>query len=171
MLNQAWRVLCGLYDVTADLPDIQALFEGADLTAPDQAAETVTANMLSEVIELIGRFSPWYKAPASAFGLIPIRDDATKRFRWVLSSTAIQQRQEILKPLSAAIKKNIGLILSVNLISDLEEIVSTSDPYVTACCVCIPSRVILVKRSILASTQIVCDACQQPFRQIGETSL
>jgi hypothetical protein len=159
-----------MYDITAALPDIQALFEGADLTTPDQAAEMVTANMLSEVIELIGRFSPWYKAPASAFGLIPMRDDATKRLRWVLSSTAIQQRQEILKPLSAAIKKNIGLILSVNLISDLEESVSTSDPRVMACCLCAPPRVILVQRSVLASTQIVCDACQQPFRQVGETS-
>ncbi len=166
-----WQAICSTYDVIADLPDMQTLFEGVDLALPDQAAETIVANMLSEAIELVGRFSPWYKEPARAFGLIPIRDSAPQRLRWGLSPTAVQQHQEILKPLSVAIAKNIGLILSTNLISDLEEDVSSLDPHVMACCLCIPPRVILVRRSILANTEIKCDACRQPFRQIGEASV
>ena len=71
-LEQSWETLCATYDVDTDLPNAQNLFTRAALKTPPKAAETVLVNMLMEVIENVGRFSPWYKQPARAFGLVSL---------------------------------------------------------------------------------------------------
>ncbi|HSD85203.1 MAG TPA: hypothetical protein VLG46_15175, partial [Anaerolineae bacterium] len=62
-LQQAWRSICTAYDVNAELPEAHCLFEGVDLRLPQQAAETIGANMLLSAMEEVGRFSPAYKQP------------------------------------------------------------------------------------------------------------
>ena len=159
-LDYAWQVICRTYDVSADLPDMQLLFEGADPFAPEQAAETVVANMLLDAMESISRFSPWYKKPAE---LIRIRDGVTNRCSWLLSTAARQQWQALLGPLSDVIERNTGLILAGNLLGDFARSPSSTGPRVMARCLCAPPRIILVNRSALAHAGIVCDTCQQPF--------
>jgi hypothetical protein len=160
-LDYAWQVICRTCDVSADLPDMQLLFEGADPFAPDQAAETVVANMLLEVMESISRFSPWYKKPME---LIRVRDTATNRCNWLLSTTARQQWQALLQPLANIIEHHTGLILAGNLIEDFEVSAVPDKSRVLAHCQCSPPRVILVNRSVLDHAEIVCDTCQQMFR-------
>ena len=157
-----WQGICDAYDVAADLPDTQTLFEGADLTAPEEAAETVLANMLLEVMYSISRFSPWYQKP---LGLRRIHDEATDRSRWALSPKTYQQWQELLKHLSIAIKSNIGVILAADLLDGLEEGALPADR-VMATCLCVPPRLIRIKRAVLMNAGIVCDTCRQPFRPV-----
>ncbi len=73
-LHETWQAVCCAYDVAAPLPDMAALFEGVDLSAPSRAAETVLANMLTEAMECVSRFSPWYRQPVWAFGLTLVRE-------------------------------------------------------------------------------------------------
>ncbi|HEC22606.1 MAG TPA: hypothetical protein ENI95_06790 [Chloroflexi bacterium] len=162
-LEQAWQSLCKAYDVTAPLPDMQTLFEGADLTAPSQAAGMVLVNMLSEILEDVSRFSPWYKMPASAFGLTRVCDQSTRRIRWVLSPEAARRWCGLLQSLRCTIQRNAGLIRAIVLVEGLMEELAQDDPCVTASCGCNPPRTILINQSVLLSTEIVCGSCQQPF--------
>lgn len=161
-LEHVWQGLCDTYDVAADLPDTRTLFEGADLTAPEEAAETVLANMLLEVMYSISRFSPWYKKP---LGLRRIYDESTDRSRWALSPKTYQQWQELLKPLSIAIKSNVSVILAADLLESMEGGTLPADQ-VTATCLCVPPRLIRIKRAALINADIVCDTCRQPFRPV-----
>jgi len=168
-LRQTWQTIGAQYDVTGALPDMETLFDGVDLDAPYRASEQVVANMLSEVMERVGRFSPWYKKPATAFGLVPTFDDITHCTRWQLSSQATRQWQRLLANLATAIEKNMGLILSANWLDSLEATLSADDPCVAASCLCTPPRVILVHRSVLARAEIRCDACHEVFHLIEDT--
>jgi len=163
-LSDAWHAVCCAYDVSGDLPDMGVLFEGADLSAPTQASAAVLINMLTEAIGRIGRFSPWYRQPVSAFGLVMARDPATDCVHWLLAERAAEQWQRILKPLEVAIARNVGLILSVSVLDDLAT--QEDDPCVMAACLCTPPRVILVSRSVLRTAQIRCDACHQQFHLV-----
>jgi len=167
-LSDAWRAVCCAYDVSGDLPDMGALFEGADLSAPAQASAAVLTNMLTEAVGRVGRFSPWYRQPVSAFGLVLARDPATDCVHWQLTERAAEQWGRILKPLEVAIARNVGLILSVSVLDNLELTAQESDPCVTAACLCTPPRVILVSRSVLQMAQIRCDACQQQFHLVDD---
>ena len=162
-LRTTWRSMCREYDVAAELPDMDVLFEGANLDVPSQAAETVLANMLTEVIEGVGRFSPWYKKPAAAFGLIRVGECVTGGVRWKLSAETVRCWHECLSRLSASIERNIGLILSVGVVGELDRSAALDDPCVMATCACSPPRIILVNRSILTRGKITCDACQTDF--------
>jgi hypothetical protein len=167
-LSDAWRAVCCAYDVSGDLPDMGVLFEGADLSAPAQAAAVVLTNMLTEAIGRVGRFSPWYRQPVSAFGLVLARDPTTERTHWLLAERAAEQWGRILKPLQVAIARNVGLILSVSVLDSLDLAAQEDDPCVTAACLCTPPRVILVNQSVLQMAQIRCDACQQQFQQVSD---
>lgn len=160
-LEQTWEILCTTYDVSSDLPGTQILFAQAALSTPPKAAETVFVNMLTEVIEKVSRFSPWYKQPARAFGLVSLRDPSTGQSRWLLAPEALQRWQPLLKKLTQAIKLNNGLIQATLLIENLggEE----NDPMVIAQCQCYPPKRIQINLSILDKTAIICDECQQPF--------
>lgn len=166
VLEAAWRTICSTYNITAGSPTVQVLFEGADLDASTQAAETVIVNMLSEAIEKIDRFSPWYKMPARAFGLIAVRDSTTNCLRWVLAPEAVQRWQQLLGDLTVAIQRNSGLLQATKLVDELVRKAPADDPCVMACCGCVPRRTILVKQSVLLGTEVVCGACKQPFRPV-----
>ncbi|GAB4412963.1 MAG: hypothetical protein Kow00106_07720 [Anaerolineae bacterium] len=165
-LHETWQAVCCAYDVVAPLPDMVALFEGADLSAPSRAAETVLANMLTEAVECVSRFSPWYRQPVWAFGLALVREAPEVPPHWSLTQRALQDWQRALRTLERAIERNIGLILSANVIASLDmHPTSDEDPCVTAACQCTPPRVILVNRSVLATAQIRCDSCRELFRE------
>ncbi len=161
-LEQAWESLCAAFDVCTDLPKIQTLFETAAINTPPKAAETVLVNMLTEVIENVGRFSPWYKQPARAFGLASFRDPVTRQTRWLLAPEALQHWQSLLQKLTQAIKLNNGLIQATLLVENLAE-EELNDPQVIAQCDCYPPKRIQIGLSILDKTAIICDECQQAF--------
>lgn len=162
VLEQTWQRICDKYDAVADLPDTRTLLAGADLAAPDQAAETILANMLLEVMGSIPRFSPWYTRP---LGLRLLRDKETNRTRWVLSPSTFQQWHEVLTPLSLAICRNVGLALAADLLEGLDEDTLPAD-HVLATCLCSPPRLIRIQRAALMAADIVCDTCCQPFRPV-----
>ena len=160
-LRHAWQSICDAYDVVADLPDIPALLEGADLSAPDSAAQTVVANMLLEALGHIPRFSPLAKRP---LGLRREQPGAGGACVWSLSPETRNRWQRLLQPLAVAIEKNVGLLLAANLLDDVVD--ASGSARVLAICACVPPRVIKAGRAALAACDIVCDACQQPFRPV-----
>jgi hypothetical protein len=168
-LKQTWQTIGAQYDVTGELPDMGTLFEGVDLDSARHASERVVANMLSEIMERIGRFSPWYKQPAKAFGLEMTLDDTTRCAEWRLSPQAVRQWQPLLGDLAIAIEKNVGLILSANWLDSLEARTPADDPCVAASCLCTPPRVILVHRSVLTYAEIRCDTCHAAFHVIEDS--
>jgi len=161
-IERAWTAICRAYDVTACLPDMQTLFSQVNLSSPNQAAEAVLVVMLQEVVESIGRFSPWYKQPARAFGLTSTRDTKTNRIKWMLAPEAVQRWRGVLVPLADAIRKYSGLIRAMVLVDDLMADID-SDPCITARCGCTPPNTIQLRKSILEKTEIVCDKCLQHY--------
>lgn len=162
-LEHVWRVLCHYYDTGGEVPSVPLLFYGADVAIPEQAAETVIANMLTDLVECIGRFSPWYTKPARAFGLSTIRDTRTKCIRWVLAPEAIQKWEELIVALAAAIQRNCGLIQAMLYVESLMMVTPYQDECMTASCCCLPSHTIMVNRSVLEKVEIYCNVCKQPF--------
>ena len=162
VLQHAWETICDAYDVIADLPAIQSLFESTDLNHPDQAAETVVANMLIEITENTHRFSPWYKLPARSFGLTSIRNKQDHSL-WMLAPEAIHKWHNILEPLSGEIQYKQGLIKAIVLIDDFEFSHLKHEEAVVASCACQPPSDIRIKPSVLDQTEITCEACLQPF--------
>jgi hypothetical protein len=161
-LDTAWRTLCEAYDVTAALPERDMLFVGAEFSQPIQAAEAILANILTEISEDVGRFSPWYKKPARSFGLIDVRDGTTRRVRWILAPEAAQRWEHLLRGMAVAIQKHSGVLQATRLVDTLmadEE----DDPCILARCTCQPCHTILINRSMLASGKVICDDCHQVF--------
>ena len=161
-LEQTWDAVCAAYDVSAEIPGTHNLFMHAPLGTPPKAAECVLVNMLTDVIERVGRFSPWYKQPARAFGLVSLRDSVTGESHWLLAPEALQHWQPFLKKLIHAINLNNGLIQATLLVENLSE-KDLHNPLVIAQCGCYPPKRIQIGMSILDKTAIICDACQQPF--------
>jgi hypothetical protein len=161
-LEESWQTLCTAFEVDTELPNTQNLFTNAAIKTPPKAAETVLVNMLTEVIENVGRFSPWYKQPARAFGLVSLRDPVTGQSRWLLAPEALHRWGVLLQNLTRAIKLNNGLIQATLLVENLVE-EELSDPLVIAQCDCYPPKRIQINLSILDKTAIICDECQQPF--------
>lgn len=161
-IERAWMAICHTYDVTACLPDMQTLFAQVNLSSPNQAAEVVLVVMLQEVVESIGRFSPWYKQPARAFGLTSTRDTKTNRVKWMLAPEAVQRWQGLLAPLADVIRKYSGLIRAMVLVDDLMADID-SDPCITARCGCTPPNTIQLRKSVLEKTEILCEKCLQHY--------
>jgi hypothetical protein len=164
-LERAWNKICDTYDASATMPEINALFDQADLSKPASAAEAVLVNMLLEVMECICRFSPWYTRPPRAFGLNSVRDTTTNRSRWILAPEAVQKWAYALEPLCELIQKYHGLIQAILLVDGLMSRNALDDPVVTACCSCIPPRAIQIRYSVLIKAEILCERCQQPYLQ------
>lgn len=162
-LQHVWDVLCTAHDVTADLPTVGMLFESADPSAPGAAAEIALVNMLSEIMEGVGRFSPWYKRPASAFGILFKRGRAVDRPEWSLTTDALDTYRPLLDRLAAAIDHNTGVILATRFVDGLDRWPDPDAPCRTAACQCAPPRTILVRDIVIARAEIICDACRQPF--------
>ena len=163
VLEHAWQTLKEVFDAYGSLPEMQILFEGADLSVPKQAAELVLVNMLLEISESISRFSPWYTKPARSFGIISIRDPKTNCIRRSLAPEAIQKWASLINQLAITIRKNSGLIHAVILVDGLMGLASSEDPCIAACCGCLPPRTIQIKQSILDRANIICESCLQPF--------
>jgi len=162
-LERAWEKICHDYDASSSMPDLKSLFDQANISDPDQAAEMVLVNMLLEVMECICRFSPWYTRPPRAFGLSSVRDCTSNRTRWMLAPEAAQRWSEIIQPLCAAIEKYCGLIQAVLLVDNLMAKTTPDDQIVTACCSCLPPRAIQLRQSIIQKAEIICDHCRQPY--------
>lgn len=161
-LESAWLAVCQAYDVNACLPEMQNLFAGVNLDRPQQAAQSVLVAMLLEVIECTGRFSPWYKLPARAFGLVSAREPQAGAPLWALATEAVQRWQGCLQPLVQVVRKYSGLIQAMILVDDLMQDLP-GDPCVMAQCSCTPPHTIQIRRSVLDKTLITCHTCMQPF--------
>jgi hypothetical protein len=168
VLEHTWKSLCHAYDVVAEIPPMRPVFGGADLTRPEDAAEIVLANMLLEVIECLGRFSPWYTLPARAFGLMSYRDFESQETRWRLAPEAIHKWRTTLLPLTAAIRHNSGLIQAVFLVDDLMVDSHQEEACALASCDCDPPRLIQIQPSILEQAGIRCDCCERPFLLVAD---
>ena len=118
--------------------------------------------MLLEARDGISRFSPWQAKP---LGLRLVREAETGRARWTLSPTARRQWRKLLAPLTDALRGNIGLALAADLLEVLDEADVPADR-VMATCLCVPPRLIRVKRAVFMASDIMCDSCQQPFRPV-----
>lgn len=154
-LEYAWNALCTEYDVAASLVEIDELLDGVDPSMPDEAAQTVMINLLSSIMECVSRFSPWYKQPASAFGIV-LRADP---YEWTLAEDAQRNRRVLLDMLEEAIRRNKSVILATRILQDIEQ-ARACQAYI---CQCIPPRTILIQRSVRLPSPIICDTCHQPF--------
>jgi hypothetical protein len=164
LLEQIWHTLCCYYDASGKLPDIKSLFEGAPLSDPIRAANIVFVNMLLDIVENVGRFSPWYTRPARAFGLVSIHDPVTGQNIWMLAPEAEQRWQPWLKDLSDAINQNYSFLQAMILVDKLmEQYAADQQSLLAAHCSCDPPRTIQVASSVLEKAKIVCHACLQPF--------
>ena len=179
VLQRTWYLLCCTYDAAAAYPDFKTLFYGASIAGTFQISQAVLANMLLEVMENIGRFSPWYTRPARAFGLLEVRGSAGaqkvetsthRRFAksgsqtWLLAPEAVMKWQLPLAELSQVIEANYPFIQAMLLVEDLMDRVEPGDEWVSAHCRCHPPREIQVTQEILDQGDIRCDACLYPFR-------
>jgi hypothetical protein len=161
-LERAWQTLCNTYDISTCLPDLQTLFADADLSIPEHAAGAVLAAMLLEVTECVDRFSPWYKMPARAFGLVSVRDPQTHRNDWVLAPEAQQHWGALLEPIAEIVSKYSGLIQAMILVDDLMQDIP-GDPCITARCQCSPPHNIQIRKSVLEKAEILCHQCMQAY--------
>lgn len=163
VFEHAWEEVCAAFDVRAELPDLHELLEGPDLSNPGETARQVFVNMLLEVMGCVSRFSPWYRQPARAYGLIQVKAGQSSRSRWSLAPEAIQKWQGCLDILAVTIRKNSGLIQAVLLVDGLMAADLGEDMEIVVSCHCLPPRRIQVRRSVLDQADIVCDACLYPF--------
>lgn len=166
-LERAWDSLCQAYDATACIPELSDLLAGVDLSRSEQAAQMVVVGMLQEVMEEVGRFSPWYKQPARAFGLTSVRDPISGQPHWLLAPEAAQRWREVLEELSGVIRKYSGLIRAMLLVDDLMGDLPANDPCILAHCACWPPRSIQLRKSVLDKAEIICENCLQPFLERG----
>jgi len=165
-MQMIWRELCVTYDVIAPIPEMSILFEGARLNRPYDVAEQILANMLTEIIEHIDRFSPWYTKPSAAFGLMTKASRTDSRVEWGLTAVAHQKWWQTIDRMSTLIEENANLIRAMVLVDGLITAVSSEDTRILAQCHCIPARYIRVRPSIITKSKIICDVCDQPFSQV-----
>jgi hypothetical protein len=164
VIEVAWEEIRATFEVSGCAPEMQDLFREVDLAEARQAAEALVVAMLQEASERVGRFSPWYKSPARAYGLTSVRDKRTNRVRWVLAPEAALRWRNVIEPLQEMIAKYSGLIQALVLVANLTEDFA-DDPCVTARCACSPPLVVQLKRSVLDQGQIICQQCRQPFME------
>ena len=161
-LQAVWDKLCKPFDVSTCLPDMEYLFSGVDLEHPGSAAEILIASMLLEIMENVSRFSPWYRRPARAYGVISFRDPKTNHPNWLLAPEAANMWADEIKNLKRLIKRYYGLIKAMILVDSLAADLP-NDPCVSARCQCIPPRIINLRRSIIKQSEITCEACLSPY--------
>ncbi|MDT8304306.1 MAG: hypothetical protein RRC07_00105 [Anaerolineae bacterium] len=163
-LERVWSDIRHTYDVAGPLPELAVLFAGADLRDAGAAAEAVLVNMLTEVMERVSRFSPWYTRPASAYGLERVRDSATGRVCWRLRAEVKQHCQPLVSRLGRAISVSRSLLQVFILVDDfLETTPGEDDEAVLCCCDCSPPRYIWLPRCVVQQAGAVCDRCRTAF--------
>lgn len=168
-LERVWSDIRNTYDVAGSLPELPALFAGADLRDAGAAAEIVLVNMLTEVMERVSRFSPWYTRPASAYGLERVRDSATGQVSWRLQPDVKRHCQPLLDRLGNAITASRSLLQVFILVDDfLETNRGEDDEALLCCCDCSPPRYIWLPRCVAQQGGAVCDLCRTPFSAVEE---
>lgn len=166
VLLLVWESISRQYDVLTELPDSRTLFQDVDLRDPCEAAETVVRNMLTDVTQLVDRFSPWYTMPARSFGLFSYRDIISHKTEWRLAPEALEKWSTQIEMLAAEFDQKSGLIDAIVLISELDILDDSPWDTVVAKCECEPPREISVPRSFLTESSIVCNDCKQKFEII-----
>lgn len=161
VMEYAWETLCAYFDIDAALPEVRCLLLGVDLNDSEQAAQAIVANMLTEITERIHRFSPWYRSPARAFGLISLRDPKTHMVRWKLAPEAAQKWHKIIEPLECEIAYKASIINMIETIDNIK--FEAHEESVLAVCRCNPPKELLVSRAFLVEKGIICNACQHKF--------
>lgn len=168
ILCVSWQTIKTCYDLTADLPGWDSILHGVDLSRPEEAAHTMLINLLTEAMEKTDRFSPWYTAPAEAFGLHqPLKDISSVSrafFQWQITSEAETRWRPTLRALAKAIAKD----------SEIHEIQKTLDATkwlrrsaVKATCACEPDPpTVQVPPHVLLEATLFCNVCGQPLRRI-----
>lgn len=167
-LDWAWKEVGYRYDVIAERPSFQDLFEGADIRQPEAAAEVVIANMLMEVIERVDRFSPWYTEPARYYGLVSRREPASNTTQWRLSQDGFGRWCRLIDRLATDIRKDQGLLLATLFLEECDSREGDGAEVVEVCCVCDPPRHLLMPTHLVASGQIICTDCGGIFRRVGD---
>jgi hypothetical protein len=162
-LERIWSQLRDAYDVAGSLPELSALFAGADLHDAGAAAEVVLANILLDVMERASRFSPWYTRPASAYGLERVREDETGQVSWRLQPDLQRHWQPLLCRLAEAITASRSLLQIFILVDDFLEEGPVRDQAVLCCCACTPPRYIWLPLCVVERAVAVCDGCQTAF--------
>lgn len=165
VLDFSWQTLSKEYEVDTSLPEIRGLFSGVNLEDSVAGAEGVVTNMLTEITERVHRFSPWYRCPARAFGLINLRDPATHKVFWKLAPEACQKWQKILEPIECEIAYKSSLIKMMLTIDQIE--FEPNQKSVLAICECHPPKELLVNLLFLAEKGVICNACNQNFVPIA----
>ena len=161
VLDFSWQTLQKEFDVASSLPDIKCLFIGVCLKDSVDAAEGVLINMLTEITESVHRFSPWYRCPPRAYGLISLRDPETHKVFWKLAPEAVQKWQKILEPLEGEIAYKSSLIEMMMTIDQID--FEPNQRSVLAICECQPPKELLVNLHFLADEGVICNACHQHF--------
>ena len=164
VLDFAWESLCTHFDISDSMPGVKCLLLGVNLEDSILAAESIIANMLTEITERVHRFSQWYRSPARAFGLISLRDPKTHTLRWKLAPEAAQKWQHIIEPIECEIAYKASLIRMIETIDEIE--FDPREESVLAVCRCDPPKELLVSRSFLTNEGIVCNACHHSFEAV-----
>lgn len=161
VLDFSWKTISDEFDVDTSLPEIKCLFFGVDLEDSEAGAEGVVTNMLTEITERVHRFSPWYRCPARAYGLISLRDPNSHKVYWKLAPEAVQKWQKVLEPLECEIAYKSSLIEMMMTIDQIE--FEPNQKSVLAVCECTPPKELLVNQLFLAEEGVICNSCHTHF--------
>jgi hypothetical protein len=166
-LENIWDKLCDKYDVSSSLPDLDTIMTDVDMSDPDRAAHDIMANLITEVIEQVGRFSSWYTKPSRAFGLVSVAHRTQLKPKQILAPEAVMKWETSLNFLSEAVRINSGLIRASLLVDRLMgEINPEKDPHVVVSCECVPKIKIRLRKSILLKADLTCDTCNEKFHLV-----
>lgn len=166
LLARTWSEMCRLYEINASLPDLQLIFEQVDLKDACIAAEKIIVNLLLEVMESVGRFSPFYRQPPRAFGVMSYRNPQTQRVEWILAPEGHRRWETPLNQLEWLLGQYGGIFRAMLLVEGLMVRSTPNDPQVLATCQCEPPHAIQLKRSLVQKKEVICDTCKQPYEMI-----
>ncbi len=170
VLDAVWDILCHTYDVAAEIPRFETLFMDVDLSDSQRAAESVLARMLCEISESTHRFSPWYKSPARAFGLVIQHDAHSQSARPFLAPEAVTKWRTILYPLRSEIDHKRGLIKALLVFNENAK-ATRNCAKVIAQCKCVPPNKISIRAHLLVEGGVVCEVCNQSFSLVDSYPL
>ncbi len=165
VLGLVWDRFCQTYWISTCMPEMQSLFEAADLNRPFQAAKVVITNMLLEVSTNVSRFSPWYTRPAREFGLLSMRNETTGQAQWMLAPEAVQKWQTELNYLATAIDQNYSVLRALIYMDTLmgESENPCQPPLIITHCQCNPPRSIRLTPDERERGEVRCEMCLQLF--------
>lgn len=159
ILRVSWQTIEDCYNIIADLPGWDVVLRGVDLSSPEEAARAMFMNLLTEAMELVDRFNPWYKAPADAYGL---------RFAsgWKLTPEAQAQWRPTLDTLARAVADCPEL---VEIQSATEATRWLNRPLIPATCLCEPPPIVWVPPNTVLDSVLVCEICGHRLHRVEQS--